>query len=283
LKFDLDPAQPFTLWTAVLGFALLNIGFFGTDQDGTQRMLTCKSSAHASRSMLSAVILGIPVTFLFMAVGLLLWVFYTRPDLMGDAAPEAAGSSMKIFLQFIMTHMPPGMSGLMMAGLIAAGLSSLNSALNAMSSTFVNDFYRHKCRDRGEEHYLFVGRAGVMVAGVILGLFGVLCFFWKQSSDIPLVDFALLVMAFAYSGLVAIFLTVMLTNRGSNLSVIAALVVGFLIVLVMQKAVWTSITPQSWHDLKIAFPWQMLLATLIAFAVCCLGKQPRDQSDDSVM
>jgi Na+/proline symporter len=49
LKFDLDPAQPFTLWTAVLGFALLNIGFFGTDQDGTQRMLTCKSSAHASR------------------------------------------------------------------------------------------------------------------------------------------------------------------------------------------------------------------------------------------
>ena len=153
---------------------------------------------------------------------------------------------------------------------------SINSALNAMSSTFVNDFYRHKWRDRGEEHYLFVGRAGVMVGGVILGLFGVLCFFWKQSSDIPLVDFALLVMAFAYSGLVAVFLTVMLTNRGSNLSVIAALVVGFLIVLVMQKAVWTSITPQSWHDLKIAFPWQMLLATLIAFAVCCLGKQPRD-------
>jgi len=276
------PKHTFTLWTALIGFALLNIGFLGADQDGTQRMLTCKSAWHGAKSAIGAILLAMPVTFLFLAVGLLLWVLYTQPQLMGPTVEGAVttGQSMQskdVFLRFIMTRMPPGLGGLMMAGVIAAGLSSINSALNAMSSTFVNDVYRNIRRDRPAGHYVTVGRIGVAVWGVILGAFAVFCFFWQQASNIPLIVFALSVMAFAYAGLVAVFLTVLLTRRGSNASVIAALIVGFLLVLVMQPAIWTSITPSSWHTMQLALPWQLTLATGISFGICCMGKRPQER------
>jgi SSS family solute:Na+ symporter len=274
------PEHTFTIWTALIGFTLLNIGFLGADQDGMQRMLTCKSARHGAQSALGAILLGIPVTLLFLAVGLLLWVLYTQPQLMAGALPGAAVSgeavqAKDVFLRFIMTQMPAGLGGLMMAGVIAVGLSSINSALNAMASTFVNDVYRHWRKDRDEKHYLRVGRLGVFVWGVILGVFAIFCFFWQQASEIPLIVFALNVMAFAYAGLVAVFLTVLLTKRGSNASVIASLIVGFLLVLLMQPAIWTHIAPSSLGDTTLALPWQLTIATGVSAIVCCLGKSQK--------
>ena len=102
-------------------------------------------------------------------------------------------------------------------------------------------------------------------AGALCG-FAVACVFWQQHSDIPLIDFALLVMVFAYSGLLAVFLAALFTNRGNSMSVIAALITGFTCVLLMQGFAWKHWTPTAWHDLTIAFGWQMFIATSISFA-----------------
>ena len=272
------PRQTFTLWTALLGFTLLNLGFYGTDQDGMQRMLTCRSGAHASRSMIGAMLLGVPVTLLFMVVGLLLWALYTQPGLAGDALGAPPDRKLEIFLHFIMTRMPPGVRGLMMAGLIAAALSSLNSALNAMSSAFVNDVFRPMRRDLSPAAQVWVGRAGVLVFGVLLGGFAMFCYFWQQRGAIPLINFALLVMVFAYSGLVGVFLVVLLTRRGNNISAIAGLLTGFIVTLVHQPYVFQSLTPEAWHVYALAFPWQMVVATGAAFLVCFAGS-PRPSAD----
>lgn len=258
-----DSKNSYTILTAIFGFSLLGIGAYGTDQDMTQRLLTCKNAAKGSQSAVMGILIGLPVTTLFMLIGLLLYIFYSRPELMGASAPGyAVDESRKIFLSFILNEMPPGMSGLMMAGLFAAGLSSLNSAINAMSSSFVNDFYKRFKPGLSEKQYLFTGRMGVVFFGLILGIFAVISVFWQAARpEATLIDFALMVMVFAYSGLSAVFLTALFTKRGNNISVIAALAVGFLSVLSMQ----------TWFAGTIAFPWQMFIATGLAFGICCIG------------
>ncbi|MBC8466089.1 sodium:solute symporter [bacterium] len=259
------PEHTFTFLTAILGFSLLSLGAYGTDQDMAQRLLTLKNAAGGKRSAIAGVFIGIPVTLLFMIIGLLLYIFYTRPDIMGSLIPTGYDitSSKKIFLTFIIEETAPGVTGLMMAGLFAAGLSSLNSAINAMSSAFINDFYKRIKPEQSEKHYLKIGRRGVMVFGVILGVFAVLSVFWLEARPgTTLINFALLVMVFAYSGLVAVYLAALLTKRGNDYSVVAALISGFILVVIMQ----------TYFNQSIAFPWQMFIATWVAFLICISGR-----------
>ena len=239
-----DPRLPFTLLTAIFGFSLLGIGSYGTDQDLAQRMLTCKDAKAGSRATIAGILLGIPSVMLFLAVGLLLWIFYQRPDLFNTGSTAATPhDSRQVFLEFILTQMPPGLTGLMMAGLFAAGLSSVNSAINAMSSAFITDFYQPARPGRSPKHYVRIGRLGVMVCGLLLGAFACFCVFWQQrdgqfQTGGQLLNFALSVMTFAYAGLIAVFFTAIFTTRGSEHSVILALITGFVITILLQPWVW---------------------------------------------
>ncbi len=239
---------------------------FCADQDLTQRMLTCKSAARASWSLILSYLIGWPVLALFMLTGLLLYVYYQRPDLMGAGAPAApTADSAKIFVAWILDEMPVGLRGLMMAGLIAAAMSSLDSALNAMASTTVSDFYRPLRYRQGKGdmtpgRQVRVSRVAVVFWAIPLAGFASFCVFWQQRGDQRLIDFALGVMVFAYSGLLAVFLTALFTRRGNSYSAIAALLTGFGTVLALQT------TP-------LAFGWKMLAATTLSFGVCCVGRR----------
>ncbi len=263
-KLGLDGLNAkYTLLTAVFGFTLLGIGSYGTDQDMAQRMLSCRDAKRGSLTAITGILIGLPVTALFMGIGLLLFIFYRRPDIMAEAAPVyAVGGGRQIFLEFLLHEIPVGLTGLMMAGLFAAALSSLNSALNAMSSSLINDFYRRLRPGRDERHYLKAGRSGVALCGAVIGLFAVGSAFWQEAHpEATLIDFALQVMIFAYAGLVAVYLTALFTRRGNETSVIAALGVGFAVALTLTMA-WGA---------NIAYAWTMLISTGLAFAVCCLG------------
>ncbi|TVS07934.1 MAG: sodium:solute symporter [Phycisphaerales bacterium] len=282
----MDWGSSFTLWASIFAFTLWGVAAYGTDQDMVQRMLTCKSAARGSWSVISANIIAVPVVGVFMGVGLLLYIFYDRPDIMGENAPDyEVYDSARIFLSFVLREMPAGLTGLMLAGLFAAGLSSLNSGLNSMSSTVVNDFYRRIAPKKSEKHYLFVGRLGVVFWGLVLGGFAGLCIYWQRSSEEQLIDFALGVMAFAYAGMVAVFLTVICTKRGSSASVIAALIVGIGATLVLQPwfANWalgnfaSGLPPafaDPWRTLAndVAFPWRFMIAAALSLIVCMLGR-----------
>ena len=238
-------------------------------------MLTCRSARRGSGALLLSYVISWPVIALFMLAGLLLHVYYQRPDLMGAAAPAvpAVDDSRKVFVTFILSpEMPTGLRGLMMAGLFAAAMSSLDSALNAMASTTVSDFYRPWRYKRGlgditPGKQVRVSRFAVILWAVALGLFAAVCVFWQRASDERLIDFALGVMVFAYGGLLGVFLTTLFTKRGSSRSAVAALVTGFAVVVAMKTyPVVFRITP-------IAFGWQMVVATMLSFSVCCFGKR----------
>jgi SSS family transporter len=275
-----DPGAEFTLLTVTTGFVLLTLASHGMDQDLVQRMLTCRNAAAGARSVIGGVLVGIPAVCIFLVVGLLLYVFYQRPDIMGLAAPAEAAPSDKAFQTFAYTQMGGGLAGLFLAGLFAAGPAGINSGLNSMASTFVEDVYRRVRPGRDERHYLKAGRAAVVAAGAMLGLFACACIVLYDSARNSLLGFVLGVMSFAYAGLLGMFFTALFTRRGSTKSVIAGWFAGFAIVALLEPVAWgwwTSLLPDSLaaaKDVAIAFPWRLVIATAVAFAVCLLGNSP---------
>jgi SSS family solute:Na+ symporter len=292
--FDLtaDPAAAFSLPAAIIGFTIMGIGSYGTDQDLAQRLLTGKDAKAGARSMIGGILLGVPSVLLFLVVGLLLYLFYQRPDLIAGDPVAPPEDTRQVFLSFIIEQMPPGLSGLMMAGLFAAGLSSLNSAINAMSSTFINDFYRKIKPDATERDLVRAGRIGVVAWGVVLAGFACACIWLERAhaernDQSTLLTFALTVMTYAYAGLIGVFLTALLTRRGSTRSAIAALAVGFAAVAAMQPMFWglamdldairvAGSRRALVSVLDLAFVWKLTIASGLSLLVCLTGS-PRDQ------
>lgn len=277
-NLDWNFQEPFALISIVTGMTLLSIANFGMDQDTTQRALTCEDSRKGGFSLILSVLIGIPLIWVFISIGQLLYVFYDRPDLMGGgtgmvAAQEFSGEKITIFMHYILNEMPAGLKGLVVSGIIAAAISTINSGLNSMSSVIVQDFYRpwkEARQQAAESHYVMAGRVSMGLVGCALFAMSVLCYYWQQYTDMPLLDFALSVMVFAYSGLLGVYFSAVFTKRGNNGSVIAALLVGFLVTLFQQSYVVDSFgLPESWKTL--AFSWQLCIGTFVSFVVCQLG------------
>ncbi|MCP4527871.1 MAG: sodium/solute symporter [Aestuariibacter sp.] len=279
-RTDFSPGGVFTLLSVFTGFVLLNIAAFGLDQDMTQRVLTCKNAQEGAKAMLLSVVMVIPVMLLFIIIGLLLYVYYQRPDIMsmsnGAPVPEFAGEPVTIFMYYVLTDLPTGLKGLVTIGILAAALSTLNSGLNSMSSVLIQDLYRPWKLKRhascAEEHFVSAGRIAMAFVALALALMACLCYYWQQYSDTPLLQFALGVMVFSYSGLLGVYFITLFTQRGSPASVLAALIVGFIIPLLLQPYIMEWYLPESLR-FSLGFTWQLVIGTLIAGVVCAIGQQ----------
>ena len=287
--FDLsfDFTKPFTLFAILTGLVLLNVGNAGLDQDTTQRFLACEDARAGKKALYLSALATIPVVLIFLMIGSLLHIFYERPDLMGHAGAAVTGNfegeKITVFMSFILSEVPPGVRGLVTVGVIAA--AAINSGLISMSSVLINDFYRpYVLRQRGlaaisaadEMQFVRDGRIAVLVLAAALFAMSILCFYWQRYTDMPLLEFVLSVMAFAYSGLLGVYGVALFTTRGSTASVIAALAAGFIATMLQQSFIVDMLgLPESWKIL--AFPWQLCIGTAIAFLVCLMGNQTAPQ------
>ncbi len=291
-NFDLDFSSNgvFTVWASLTGFVLMNIAAFGMDQDMTQRVLTCKSAKESAKAMLLSMVLVIPVVLLFLTIGLLLYIFYQRPDLMGfveagEISQSFSGEKITIFMHYVLNEMPSGLRGLVTVGIVAAALSTLNSGLNSMSSVMIQDFFRPWLEKKGahnkEHFYVKAGRLGMLIAALGLGCMAILSYYWQRYTDMPLLAFALSVMVFSYSGLLGVYFNALFTKRGNSTSVLVALIAGFVTTLLFQPYIQDSLNI-SWWNFDLAFPYQLCIATLISFISCYLGspKPGEDHSND---
>jgi Na+/proline symporter len=288
-RLGFDPAAEYTLLTAITGWTLITLASHGMDQDLVQRLLTCNNARKGSWSVISGVLIGIPVVLLFAIVGLLLWL-----NDHATGASTAHGSD--VFLHYILSGMPAGAAGLMIAGVLAAGPAGVNASLNSMASTFVEDVYKPRVKRRDERHYVRVGRLATAAWGIIIGLFALACVAWQREAKDEILPFVLGVMGFAYAGLLGIFFTALFTKRGNTTSAILALFIGFVTVALLQPYVWqyavgySAMLPDSlggeyfrsmFRDhaglasLKLASPWRLLIGTIIATLVCCFGAPRR--------
>ncbi len=278
ISFSTDPGKEFTFFTVTTGFVLLTLASHGMDQDLVQRMLTCKDAKAGARSVMSGVLVGVPTVCLFLLLGLLLYVFYQRPDIMGSSGPQE-GPGRYAFQSFAFTEMTGGWAGLFVAGLFAAGPAGINSGLNSMASTFVNDVYKPRRPGASDAECLRMGRVGVVVSGLAIGMFAMLCLVLYDPQNDSLIGFVLSVMNFAYAGLLGMFLVALFTRRGNERSALLGLVGGFVTVLLMQRMVWDGWTGVVRTYVEIlpkappAFPWQLVLGAGVACLVCAGGKR----------
>lgn len=287
LLFDakISFTQPYNLMGALIAFTIFKFAQFGTDQEFVQRSLTCRSIKKASRSLVYSLLVSLPVVFIFMVIGLLLYIFYSRPDLMGIGTPsEALNDSRQIFPQYIFNHLPSGLLGLTMVGLLAAALGSFNSAINAMSSSFVSDILlpiKNKAQKSSSDNSeMKQSKLMVVIMGTLLTVFAVIAAYMQESGGQNLVDFALGIMSFSYAGMLGVFLCAILTKRGNVKSVIAALIVGALVVLLLQPfimPIWTKFL--FGHAINLAWTWWVLVGGSISFIVCSLGRPLKKHAD----
>ncbi len=231
-----DFTTPYTLTAAGFAVVLGNIGAYGTDQLLAQRLFTCKGKGSAQVAILTSYVAE-AVTALMLLVGVGLFVFYTAfPEkLAGEAAVLAAKENDKIFPIFILQQMPVGVTGLVIAGIFAAAISSLTSILAALAQTSVSAVYlpmRAKTLglSKGEEQeaieknpeegkrVLLVSRWLIVFWGVALCLAAFVVDGFKDATGVPILDLALGLASYIIGGLFAAFmlawLPMKITGRG---------------------------------------------------------------------
>jgi len=303
-------ADSMTLFAA---FAVLfqNMGSYGCDQDLVQRMMTTKSGWRASASLMLSQLVAMPVVFLFMVIGLLLSIFYGAPEVMGANAPtDVLADDRGVYPQFLVRHMPTGLAGLAMAGMFAAAMSSLDSAINAMASSLVADVIQPikgllsgeaqsaseapiadglgEAQDpalavgepvpdapagesKKKDEGLATPRLAVVGMGLLLIVFAAVAAVMQDAGGKRLIDFALGVMTYALSGLLGVFCAALFTKRGNVYSMIAGLLTGAITIVVIKEVG------------GLAWPYWMAIASPLSFLVTIVGwplegdsKEPSD-------
>ena len=151
-----------TFWVMVFNGIFYAIQKYGTDQTIVQRYLTAKTDKGAIRASLMGVLLSVPVWTLFMFIGTALFVYYkiNVAELPVGIKPDA------VFPYFIMTKLPVGIVGIVLAALLAAAISSLDSDLNCLSAITMEDYYTRFKPQATEKEKMLVSRLVIILAGL---------------------------------------------------------------------------------------------------------------------
>ena len=196
--------EPYTLWAAVIAVTFGNVGSYGTDQLLAQRIFACRSERDAQKAVLASY-LAEAFAALMLLVGVAFWVFYeTHPGRLPAAAVERPDA---VFPAFVLAEVPVGLTGLILAGVFAAALSSLTSILGALAQTTTALLPEPGSAAAG----LFRARALVALWGVVLALAAVGAGWYVEHQealgrDVPLLDLALGLASYVIGGLTAAFL-----------------------------------------------------------------------------
>lgn len=281
-----NPGHAYSIWGVLTGWTLFMVAALGTDQDLTQRMLTCESPREGIKSLILSTIISWPVVLIFLVIGSLLFVYYGQTAAPGESVPTFTDDDTRyVFIEFIRHEIPAGLRGLMLAGLFAASMSSLDSALNAMASVVVADFYRPWRRSRGSrgaivrEREVGVARTCIIIFGALLATVACICVDAYDPANDSLITFALGIMIYAYGGLAGVFLAAIFTNRGNNSTALAGMIAGLVTVFLLRPTLWMPIlfrgsTAPPFEPFVVALPWQMTIASAVSFGICISGRRP---------
>ncbi|MGI9234095.1 MAG: sodium:solute symporter [Woeseiaceae bacterium] len=215
-NLDLDVTTP-TLWVVILGGIAANIISFGTDQSVVQRYVTSTDLADSKRTFYFNVAAVIPTGLLFFMIGTGLYVFY---KLNAQALAPDIASNDAIFPFFIVNELPNGISGLLVAGILSAAMSSLSSSINSSATAYVTDFHCRFKTGLSPEGQLRIAR----IAALVVGILGLLLGLWMAIADVKSMwDVFIGVIGLFTGGLAGLFLLGMLSSRANGKGAVVGL------------------------------------------------------------
>jgi SSS family transporter len=265
--------SPYTILAALLGSTFLTMATHGTDQDMVQRMLTAENPTKSRLSLILSGFADIPIVLAFLAVGILLWVYYQmKPD---STLPAATN---EIFAHYIVHEMPVGIRGLIIAGVFATMMGSTSAALNALATAFIRDFYQpYLNRSASDRQAVRAARIATAVFGVLMILVATAAAYTVLKTDITIIPLALGVLGYGYGSLLGVFLLGVLTKRwGTDIGNVIAMLLGVAAVLILGKVEIPYYTdPGTGKVLKLAFggflpkEWPAIAWPYYVFIGCC--------------
>ena len=230
IDWSLDPAKPFTIWVALFAFPFYELALNSTDQVVTQRLMCLSNAREARKAVLTSCVGTIMMAAVMLAVGLGLVLYYHGQPLPSDAAARIQQDANRIIPYHVVNHLPDGLSALIIAAIFAAGISTLDSALAALSQTSVMGIYRQYVRKQHEEsHFVFAAKISVVLWGLVLCGLGV--FFHHRGG--ALLERLFTVAAYAYGPLLGIGLLALM-RRGHWPGIVAGTCCACSSVVVLQ-------------------------------------------------
>lgn len=240
--FTFRLTQSYTFWSGVIGGTFLTMASHGTDQTMVQRLLAARSERDSQAALLASGVVIFAQFALFLLLGVLLFVFYPRAPL------AIRGSDRdKLFPEFVVTQMPVGLAGLVLAAIFAVAMSNASGSLNSLASSSVIDFYqRRAARPAEPSRLLRLSRWTTAGWGVVLGALGMI--HWG-----PVLEAGLTVASITYGSLLGLFLLGILSRRATSRGALAGMAAGLAVMLAVH------------FSRTVAWTWYVLIGTLATF------------------
>jgi SSS family solute:Na+ symporter len=258
--FSLSVSQTYTFWAGVIGGCFLTMASHGTDQLMVQRLLVAKNLRESRLALLSSGVVIFVQFTLFLLIGAGLYVYYQQTGL----TPHVASAD-RLFPQFIVREMPAGISGLMIAAILAAAMSNLSAALNSLASTSMVDFYLLRRPDVSESHktrlsrLMTLGWAAVLLALAIVS---------RGSGHV--LEIGLSIASVLWGGMLGVFLLGTLTERANEGGTMIGLVFGCVLNLLLWRQSSEIHATVLGHNIvfpKIAWTWYVAIGAVVTFGI----------------
>jgi solute:Na+ symporter, SSS family len=215
-----------TVWVMLFGGFFINLTTYGTDHTMVQRYLVTPTQKEAQKSLWIGALLTIPATFIFFFMGTALFVFY-------QVNPSALNNNFinndAIFPWYIVSQLPSGVSGILIAAIFAAAMSSLSSSMNSGAASFSADIY---------DRYGFVWNKDPLKMArwttLCIGMMGILFALFMATADIKsLWDQFNKILGLIFGSLGGVFMLGLLTKKANTKGVLIGIVVSFTIQLII--------------------------------------------------
>jgi len=284
----------YTIWAALLGSVFTTMATHGTDQDMVQRMLTAKDHHKSRLALVLSGVADVPIAMGFLFIGVLLAVFYQlHPD------PHLPVKNPEVFAYYILHQLPPGARGLLIAGVLATAMGSLSTALNALATSFTQDFWVPIWgRGADQQRVVRAVKWSTVVFAALLALVGtVTAAVVVYSPHARIIPVVLGIFGYTYGSLLGIFLLGLTTKgRGTDRGNLIGMLAGFIGVAILSGLPWDLfnavrgqsydisstvvhlvqggwaqfdkgyVTAPAWL-VQIEFPWRVMFGTIITYAV----------------
>ena len=253
MAWGIGPDLQFTFWVAVIAVPFQNLTAFGVDQLNAQRMFCCKNAGDARKAIIWSSV-GQALTYLMLLVGAALFTFYYLNPPEGTAAAELAiqkggeaatlanggqpADGDMVFPIWIVTELPPGLAGLILAGVFAAAISSLDSILAALSQTTISLIHNpENNRNLDQQMLVKQSRKWVVIWGVSLTLFTILMNVVKDNLGVPILPLAFGMTSYTMGPLLGMFLCALL-GKGSFKGIVWGACASFVLTMFVRMDVW---------------------------------------------
>jgi SSS family solute:Na+ symporter len=252
-----------TFWVVLIYGLFINLQNYGIDQNFVQRYMTTSSLKKAKSSALFGALLYLPVSLVFFYIGTALFSYYTaQPDLLPEAL-KVAGAGDKVFPHFIVNGLPVGITGLLIAAIFAAGMSTVSTSVNSTATIILSDYYLRYVKNATEKSSMKVlyissvifGALGIIIALSLVGVESVLDAWWSLASIFS-------------GGMLGLFLLAFLSKSVRNIDAVVGVIIGALVII------WMSLSPLYFNSenlLAFKSPFHsnltIVIGTLVIFLV----------------